>query len=84
MSEGARRTAAALAVGLLLALPAAGASTTPKPAKKAPCDLVVVGTPIDLTRILKISKPSVRVTYELKERDFSLRDLVQKVGAIKK
>jgi 5-methylthioadenosine/S-adenosylhomocysteine deaminase len=36
------RTAAGLAVGFLLALQAAGASTTPKPAKKALCDLVVV------------------------------------------
>ena len=48
-----------------------------------PCDLVVVGTPIDLTRLLKINKPSVRVTYDLKERDSSLRDLVAKVLAAK-
>jgi predicted GTPase len=32
-----------------------------------PCDSVVVGTPIDLTRVLKINKPSVRVRYELDE-----------------
>ncbi len=32
---------------------------------KAECDLVVIGTPIDLGRILKINKPSVRVIYEL-------------------
>ncbi len=32
-----------------------------------PCDSVVVGTPIDLTRLLKINKPSVRVRYELDE-----------------
>jgi predicted GTPase len=31
------------------------------------CDVVVVGTPIDLTRILKIDKPAVRVRYELEE-----------------
>ncbi len=31
------------------------------------CDLVVIGTPIDLGRVLKIEKPSVRVRYELKE-----------------
>lgn len=31
------------------------------------CDLVVVATPIDLTRILKIKKPAVRVSYELQE-----------------
>ena len=32
-----------------------------------PCDSVVVGTPIDLTRVLKMNKPSVRVQYELDE-----------------
>jgi predicted GTPase len=33
-----------------------------------PCDLVVIGTPIDLARVMAISKPSVRVRYELRER----------------
>ena len=33
-----------------------------------PCDLVLIGTPIDLGRMLKINKPSMRVTYELEER----------------
>ncbi|MGE5351806.1 MAG: cyclic 2,3-diphosphoglycerate synthase [Acidobacteriota bacterium] len=31
------------------------------------CDAVVIGTPIDLGRILKINKPSTRVRYELQE-----------------
>jgi len=31
------------------------------------CDLVVVGTPIDLARHLDLDKPSVRVTYSLQE-----------------
>ncbi|HED38547.1 MAG TPA: GTPase [Ignavibacteria bacterium] len=31
------------------------------------CDSVVIGTPIDLGRILKINKPSTRVKYELQE-----------------
>jgi predicted GTPase len=31
------------------------------------CDAVVIGTPIDLTRIVKIDKPTVRVRYELQE-----------------
>ena len=35
---------------------------------KAECDSVVIGTPIDLGRILKINKPSTRVRYELEER----------------
>ena len=33
----------------------------------ADCDLVIIGTPIDLRRLLHIEKPSVRVTYNLKE-----------------
>jgi len=33
----------------------------------ADCDLVVIGTPIDLGRVLNIEKPTVRVRYELKE-----------------
>jgi predicted GTPase len=28
------------------------------------CELVVIGTPIDLTRIIDLGKPSVRVRYE--------------------
>ena len=31
------------------------------------CDVVVIGTPIDLTRVLEIDKPHTRVTYELDE-----------------
>lgn len=34
---------------------------------KADCDVVVVGTPIDLGRVIEIEKPHVRVTYELAE-----------------
>ncbi len=30
-----------------------------------PCDTVVIGTPIDLRKIVKLSKPAVRVSYEL-------------------
>jgi predicted GTPase len=34
---------------------------------KVPCDVVIIATPIDLNRILKIRKPTVRVMYELQE-----------------
>jgi len=34
---------------------------------KVECDIVVVGTPINLANIIKISKPIVRVVYELQE-----------------
>jgi predicted GTPase len=33
----------------------------------ADVDAVVIATPIDLRRIMKIKKPSVRVRYELQE-----------------
>jgi predicted GTPase len=36
--------------------------------RRTPCDIVVIGTPIDLTRVLDIDKPAVRVRYELKEQ----------------
>jgi len=31
------------------------------------CDAVVIGTPIDLNRFIKINKPSTRVYYDLRE-----------------
>ncbi len=34
---------------------------------KTDCDLVIIATPIDLRRLVKIDKPSVRVSYELQE-----------------
>ncbi|MEK7656543.1 MAG: GTPase, partial [Elusimicrobiota bacterium] len=46
-----------------------------------PCDLVLIGTPIDLSRLIKINKPSVRVTYELKERGEALYEMVRKTAS---
>lgn len=34
-----------------------------------PCDSVVIGTPIDLRRVIHISQPATRVRYELREHD---------------
>lgn len=34
---------------------------------KTPCDAVIIATPIDLRRIIKIKKPAVRVSYDLHE-----------------
>ncbi len=34
---------------------------------KTPCDLVLIATPIDLRRIVKIQKPALRVGYDLQE-----------------
>jgi predicted GTPase len=48
-----------------------------------PCDVVVEGTPIDLTRILKANKPIAEVTYELEEIEPGvIEEMVKK--AIKK
>jgi predicted GTPase len=49
---------------------------------RVPCDVVVIGTPIDLSRILKIKKPTVRVTYQLQE--IGTPNLDQLVGAFVK
>ena len=35
---------------------------------KTDCDLVIIGTPIDLRRIVNITHPTARVTYDLQER----------------
>lgn len=35
--------------------------------RQTPCDAVVIGTPIDLRRVITIEKPSTRVTYTLQE-----------------
>lgn len=38
-----------------------------KTINSVPCDSVVIGTPIDLNRIVKIDKPNTRVDYDLQE-----------------
>ena len=35
---------------------------------RVPCDLVLVATPIDLARVIKIEKPALRVSYETEVR----------------
>jgi len=58
--------------GIGMLLPAMGYGTEQvrdleQTINKVPCDVVVIGTPIDLNRIIKIKKPTVRVTYQLQE-----------------
>ena len=36
--------------------------------RRTPCDVVVIATPMDLGRIVRISQPTVRVTYDVIER----------------
>ena len=40
------------------------------------CDAVVIGTPIDLNRVVKIDKPSTRVYYDLQEIGYPDLDAV--------
>ncbi|MDL2308045.1 cyclic 2,3-diphosphoglycerate synthase [Bacteroidales bacterium OttesenSCG-928-C03] len=35
--------------------------------KNTPCDVVLIATPIDINRIIKIDKPTVKIGYELQE-----------------
>ncbi|MDR0365171.1 MAG: cyclic 2,3-diphosphoglycerate synthase [Bacteroidales bacterium] len=54
-----------------------------------PCDAVVIGTPIDLNRIVKIKQPTVKVGYELQEIGYPnfegiLKDFVEKHKLLKK
>ncbi|WP_339160663.1 cyclic 2,3-diphosphoglycerate synthase [Siminovitchia sp. FSL H7-0308] len=44
---------------------------------KADCDAVIIGTPIDLTRVISINKPCTRVHYDLAEMGSpNLKDIV--------
>jgi predicted GTPase len=44
------------------------------------CDLILIGTPIDLRRLIKFKVPAQRVTYELEERGKpALRDVLGSV-----
>ena len=42
------------------------------------CDLVLVATPIDLTRLIDIDKPSMRIGYSLKPEDGALAAAVKR------
>jgi predicted GTPase len=47
------------------------------------CDVVIIGTPIDLTRLVKTDKPTVRVQYRLEEKTGpSLKDILSSRGLI--
>ena len=43
------------------------------------CDVVIIGTPIDLSQLISISKPVVRVQYRLEEKGkLTLNDVLEK------
>ncbi|MCL2664794.1 MAG: cyclic 2,3-diphosphoglycerate synthase [Defluviitaleaceae bacterium] len=47
-----------------------------------PCDAVVVATPIDLARVIKINKPNTRISYDLQEIGYpALTDVLGKFTA---
>ncbi|MCD6373530.1 MAG: GTPase, partial [Thermococcus sp.] len=56
---------------------------------RAEADVVIMGTPIDLRRVMKLNKPAVRVRYELEEigepklKDI-LKEFVEKCEKLKK
>jgi predicted GTPase len=36
--------------------------------QRVPCDIVLVATPIDLSRVIQINQPTARVSYSFEER----------------
>ena len=45
--------------------------------KRVPCDLVLVATPIDLARVVRIEQPALRVSYDVEDRGtLKLRDVL--------
>ncbi|MDO9026844.1 MAG: cyclic 2,3-diphosphoglycerate synthase [bacterium] len=52
---------------------------------QTPCDLYIIGTPIDLRRFIKFNKPALRVNYELAEIGKpDLAEVIQKKFKFKK
>lgn len=50
---------------------------------RSDCDVVVIGTPIDLRRVIKINKPATRVKYYLKELSTpTIADILKEKGII--
>jgi len=50
---------------------------------RADCDVVVIGTPIDLRRVININKPATRVRYYLKELSKpTIADILKEKGII--
>lgn len=49
---------------------------------RVPCDVVVSGTPIKLSKLIKIKKPIVNVTYVLEEKNNALDRILHKKGFV--
>ncbi len=51
-----------------------------KSINRAPADVVIIGTPVDLRKFLKFNKPAVKVNYELKEKQGNvLEEMIKKL-----
>ena len=50
---------------------------------KAKCDVVVDGTPVNISKLIKINKPIVEVDYYLKERGLGLKQVLKKFKFIR-
>ncbi len=67
-------------------LPAMGYSTMQmheleETINRVPCDVVLVATPIDLGHLIKLNKPSLRVTYEIEEKTQpGLKEVIEQVA----
>jgi predicted GTPase len=45
----------------------------------APCDRVLLASPVDLTRLIDINKPSIRIKYGYKDNSTpTLADIIRK------
>jgi predicted GTPase len=50
---------------------------------RSDADLVLIGTPIDLRRLIELDKPALRVTYRLQEvGEPTLRDVLAEAGLV--
>src|SRR5919206_665051 len=47
---------------------------------RSDADLVLIGTPIDLRRVIELDKPAMRVTYRLQELEPALADILAERG----
>jgi predicted GTPase len=51
--------------------------------ERSDADLILIGTPIDLRRLIQIDKPALRVTYRLQEMgEPTLKDVLMEKGLI--
>jgi predicted GTPase len=50
---------------------------------RSDADLVLIGTPIDLRRVIELDKPALRVTYRLEEiGEPTLADVLAEYGLV--